>query len=120
MKIKQIIAVAVSASMLLSLSAVPALGDEIPEGFSSMEEYYNYLVLGTKGDNTTPELDEMRLIGENDRVKMYYNESGADVFIEEKASGKVYGSEVNSEYIDTKEMSPSSVSKLVTVNYADE
>lgn len=120
MKIKQIIAVAVSASMLLSLSAVPALGDEIPEGFSSMEEYYNYLLFGTKGDNTTPELDEMRLIGENDRVKMYYNESGADVFIEEKASGKVYGSEVDSEYIDTKEMSPSSVSNLVTVNYADE
>ena len=102
MKIKQIIAVAVSASMLLSLSAVPALGDEIPEGFSSMEEYYNYLLFGTKGDNTTPELDEMRLIGENDRVKMYYNESGADVFIEEKASGKVYGSEVYIEYIDTK------------------
>lgn len=120
MKIKKITAAVLSVCMLLALSAVPSLGEEPPEGFSSMEEYYNYLVFGTKGDNSTPELSEMRLIGENGNIKMYYNEGGADVFIEEKSSGRVYGSEVGSEYIDTSEMSPTSVSNLVTVNYADE
>ena len=41
MKLKRVAAAASAVVMLFVLTALPALGEEIPEGFSSMEEYYN-------------------------------------------------------------------------------
>lgn len=120
MKIKRVLAGVISVVMVFATFGFAVTGEEIPDGFSSMEEYYNYLVFGTKETAETPSLSEMRVIGENKNVKMYYNETGADVFIEDKSSGKVYGSEIDKDYIDTEGMSPETKSSLFTVSYADE
>lgn len=120
MKLRKIIAVAVGMCMLLSAAAFPAFGDEIPEGFSSWEEYYEYLVFGEAVTEETPELKNMQLVGSNDRLNMYYHENGADVYLEDKATGKVWGSAIYKDYIDTNGMSPNAASNLLTVSYSDE
>lgn len=119
MKLKRVAAAASAVVMLFVLTALPALGEEIPEGFSSMEEYYNYLVYGEMPSQSDTDIGDMKVVGENSAVKMYYDEKGADVYIEDKSSGKIYGSQVDSDYLDTSSLSPSSVTNLVTVNYAD-
>ncbi len=119
MKTKKILAIILTVCIMLSLVGVPALGDEVPEGFESMEEYYDYLIYGESGTTETPSLDKMRVIGENSHVKLYFFEDGMDLFAEDKATGKVFGSQVDSEYIDTADMADSVVSNLLTVCYSD-
>ncbi len=119
MKTKKILAIFLTVCMTVSFSAVPAFSDEVPEGFSSMEEYYNYLIYGETGSTETPSLSEMRVIGENDLVKLYFFEDGMDLFAEDKSTGKVFGSQVDKEYIDIGNLADSMISNLLTVCYAD-
>ena len=119
-KIKKLIAVVVSLCILIVLAASPVLGDELPEGFNSWEEYYDYLIFGDAANNKTPPIHEMKKVAENDRIVMYYYDKGADVYLEDKASGKIFGSAIEEGYIKTEGMAPNATSNLLTVSYADD
>ena len=118
MKIKRLFAILLCIA-LVCVTAVVAFGEDPPEGFSSWEEYYDFLIYGETGSTEVPELHDMNKVAENDRFTMYYYENGADVFLEEKATGKVWGSAVDSEYLDTSSMAAEHSSNLLTVTYAD-
>ena len=107
--------------MLLLAVNFPALGEEPPEGFSSWDEYYEYLIYGETVTDEVTNIDEMTLIGSNSRFDMYYNEGGADIYLKEKSTDKIWGSAVYGDYIDTKELSPNAISNLFVIveNYPD-
>lgn len=119
MKIKKIFAILTAVCMLLLAGSFPAFGEEPPEGFSSWEEYYDYLIYGETVTEDVTNIEDMTLVGSNSRFDMYYNEGGADVYLKEKATDKIWGSAVYGDYIDTKELSPNAVSNLLTVCYSD-
>lgn len=119
MKTKRLLAIIIGISMLLLAVNFSALGEEPPEGFSSWDEYYEYLIYGETGTDEVTNIDEMTLVGSNNRFDMYFNEGGADIYLKEKSTDKIWGSAVYGDYIDTKELSPNAISNLLTVCYSD-
>ena len=119
MKIKRILAIVIGICMLLMAINLPVFSDEPPEGFDSWDDYYNYLVYGEVTEEEATDLKDMTLVGSNDRFKMYYNESGADVYLEDIKSGKIWGSALYGDYIDTSDIAPNASTNLLTVSYSD-
>lgn len=119
MRFRRILSVFLCICTVLAVSAFSAVGDELPEGFSSWDEYYNYLIFGETAEEETPAVEEMREVCRNERFVMYYYENGADVYLKELATGKVWGSAVEDGYIDTSMMSAEAASNLLTVSLAD-
>lgn len=119
MTVKKIITFLLISAIVLSLAYLPVLSEEVPEGFASLEDYYNYLVFGETTTQEEPELHDMKLVAENSKFSMYYYANGADIYLEDKATGKVWGSAVRKEYADIANMSANAVSNLMTVCYTD-
>ena len=119
MIVKKIIKLFVISAIVLCVAFLPVFGAEIPEGFDSLEDYYNFLIFGETVTEEEPELHDMKLVAENDKFSMYYYANGADIYLEDKATGKVWGSAVRKEYADVTNMSTNTVSNLMTVCYAD-
>ncbi len=65
--------------------------------------------------NDTPNLSDMTLVGENDRLQLYFYESGLDVFVIDKLSGKLWSNVITNEYSHA-DISPNIASQLITVS----
>lgn len=117
---KKIIVLLLLCALLVLGTGIFGYAEEVPEGFSSMDEYLNFLLNGEETSKEKPELHNMKLVGTNNRFNMYFYEAGADVFLEEKSTGKVYGTEVDDSYCETGELEESEYSNLLTVSYSED
>ncbi len=118
-KQKKIAALFLAAAVLL-FSCFAALAETVPEGFSSMEEYLDYLLNGGTQTAEKPPLHQMQLAGENERFRLYFYEQGVDLFLEEKSTGKVYGTAVDDSYYAVEELPESAYSRLLTLEYSED
>lgn len=108
-----------SAVILLTASLLCYADGDIPEGFSSWEEYYNFLVFGEQTEDVDADLQNMKLIAQNEKFNMYYHDSGVDIYLENRKTGKVWGTAVYSDYFDVSSLSLNTYSTLLNVCYAD-
>ena len=67
--------------------------------------------------NETPSFEDMKLVGENDDIKLYFYEQGLDIYVLDKASNKLWSNVLIKEYCDTVS-SPEITSQLITVSVA--
>lgn len=115
---KKIAALFLAAVLLLGCLTV--LAETVPDGFSSMEEYLDFLLNGGTQSAEKPPLHQMKLAGENERFKLYFYEQGVDLFLEEKSTGKVYGTAVDDSYYAVDALPESAYSRLLTLEYSED
>ena len=66
-----------------------------------------------------PQLSEMKLIAENGSLSFYYDEDGADIYLINKKTGKVWSNVLLKSYVDSEKNTPMYASQLITVSAAN-
>ena len=123
-RLKSWISVLLVTALLVSGTAgfIRAADDDNPppDGFATWEEYFNSLISGgSETEVTVPPLEQMRQVAENENFTFYYHEEGADAYILDKRGGKLWGTAIHPDYMDTTGITPAVKTALLEVGVAD-
>ena len=109
------------ALIMAGATAFAPMADEPPEGFESWEDYFNSMIYENQEEEIqTPSLQEMQKVAENDRFRLLLHEDGLDFYIEEKETGKIWGSALHPEQSKLSNKNKEEVSALLELNIVGE
>ena len=109
-------------ALIMAGAAVFApMADEPPDGFDSWEDYFNSMIYDNQEEEIqTPSLQEMKKAAENDRFRLLLHEDGLDFYIEEKETGRVWGSALHPDQSKLSNKNKEEVSALLELNIVGE
>lgn len=107
-------------AFIIAVSTVVIAGAETSDSTEDMD-LSDFLFDDTSSDisTVTPDLSEMILVDESEKLCLYFYKSGMDIYILNKDTGKLWSNVLMNDYVANEDFAPSIVSQFLTVSVAD-
>lgn len=104
---------------MLASTALCVSADMDDNDLSNYLSFYGDSESGTKISLEMPLLADMELVADNGRLSLYYYQDGADVYLINNATGKIWSNVLQKSYVYNEKNSSMYASQLLTVSAAD-
>ena len=107
------------AALMLVTTAFYVSADIDDDDLSDYLSYYGDSNTEAEISLQMPELSDMELVASNDKLSFYYYEDGADIYLVNNKTGKIWSNVLQKSYVDNERNTPMYASQLLTVSAAD-